>query len=119
MRHWSRHQVVQGMGAVGLGLVAGCRAWPWQATPAPRIPRIGFLGTSGPGNPYAEAFVQGLRAYGNEDGQSVTIEWRWSAVPDEYASLAAELVHLPVDVIVAYGTVGVLAARQATDTTPI
>ena len=36
---WSRRRFVQGAGAVGLGLLAGCGQWPGQAQPAPKVAR--------------------------------------------------------------------------------
>ena len=40
---WSRRQVVQGVGAVGLGLLAGCERWPGQTAPPAKVPRIDYL----------------------------------------------------------------------------
>src|SRR3954451_23268376 len=67
-----------------------------------------------------EAFRQGLRALGYVEGQTVIIEWRFRRQSlDEYAELAAELVRLPVDVIVAQGTAAIRAAKDASSATPI
>ena len=58
MTTYSRRQLVQGAGAVGLGLVAGCGRLPWQAEQQAKIPRVGLLaGTP----PWAEVFRQALR----------------------------------------------------------
>jgi|SRR5688572_17799098 putative ABC transport system substrate-binding protein len=118
----TRRQFMQGTGAVGLGLLAGCGRWPGQAMPAPSIPRLGFFFSapeSGPGGAFYEAFLQGLREHGYVDGQNIVIERRHSTVPSEWPSLATELVRLPVDVIVAPPTATALAAKQATSTIPI
>jgi hypothetical protein len=41
----SRRQIVQGAGAAGLGLLAGCGRWPGQAQ-APKVPTLGYLAPS-------------------------------------------------------------------------
>jgi putative ABC transport system substrate-binding protein len=66
------------------------------------------------------AFIQGLRELGYVEGQNITIvhrssEGRYQRLPD----LAAELVRLKVDVIVAPASQNVRAAKQATQTIPI
>jgi putative tryptophan/tyrosine transport system substrate-binding protein len=116
---WSRRQVVQGAGAVGLGLLAGCGRWPGQAQPPPRTARVGYLGSE-PDAPEHEAFRQGLRELGWINGRDLFIDYRWTERNDEFPTLATDLVGLPVDLIVAAaGTASVLAAQQATLTIPI
>jgi ABC-type uncharacterized transport system substrate-binding protein len=67
-----------------------------------------------------EAFRQGLRDLGYVDGRSVVIEYRDAEGKyDRLPALAAELVALKVDVIVAADTPAALAAKQATRTLPI
>jgi len=88
--------------------------------------RIGFL-ASGPPPPDSvppafplTAFRQGLRELGYVEGHTVILEERWAA--GELAllpALAAELVQLPVDVIVASGASAVRAATGATRSIPI
>jgi putative tryptophan/tyrosine transport system substrate-binding protein len=121
-RHLSRRRFAQGAGLAGLGLVAACAGPPFKAQTQTRTPTIGFLALltrgrtdDGP----TSAFLHGLRDLGYVEGQTIFIEWRFSDVPDEWPSLAAELVRLPVDIIVAPSTVGVLPAKQATSTIPI
>ena len=47
------------------------------------------------------AFLEGLRALGYVEGQTIAIEYRWAdGRPDRLSALAAELVGLPVDVLV-------------------
>src|SRR5262249_1759328 len=71
-------------------------------------------------SPYDEALRQGLHELGYLEGQNVVIERRYAdGQEDRFPQLAAELVRLPVDVIVAFGSPLVLAAKQATDTIPI
>jgi putative ABC transport system substrate-binding protein len=68
-----------------------------------------------------EAFLQGPRDLGYVEGRNLVIEWRDAeGKPERFPALAAELVALKVDVIVAAGgTLGALAAQQATRTLPI
>jgi ABC-type uncharacterized transport system substrate-binding protein len=85
-----------------------------------RVPRVGFIGNlSGP-SPVTQAFEQGLRELGYEDGRNIILEWRWNGGDSERLPvLTAELVRLNVDVIVAPGEAQVNAVRQATSTIPI
>ncbi len=95
---------------------------PAAAQPAKKVPRIGLLSglRSSPMPPAIEAFRQGFRDLGYVEGQNVVVEYRWAEGKDDrYAPLAAELVALGVDVIVAQGTQAAIAAKQATNTIPI
>jgi putative tryptophan/tyrosine transport system substrate-binding protein len=101
--------------------LAGCllaspmAAFAQQAT---KLVRVGILGNED--GPAWESFRQGMRDLGYLDSRTVTIESRWSeGKPERLPGLAIELVQLKVDVIVASGTQGVRAARQATGTIPI
>jgi putative tryptophan/tyrosine transport system substrate-binding protein len=117
---WSRRQLVQGLGAVGLGLLAGCGRPPWQAQPASKVYRIGYLSASSPMVETRDAFREGLAALGYVDGQNITLELRWAeAQAGQLTALATDLVNLPVDVLVVSGTRSIQAAMQATETTPI
>jgi putative ABC transport system substrate-binding protein len=124
----SRRRFVVGAGAAGLGLLGGCGRWPWQAEAPAKVYRIGWL-ISGPAestsppapgaSPNHDAFRQGLADYGYVVGQNVAIEYRATDQGlERLRELAAELVGLPTDVIVASATAAV-AAKQATDTIPI
>ena len=122
MTSYSRRQVVQGIGAVGLGLVAACGWWPGQTQPLSKVFRIGFLSGNTPlaSASSVEAFRQGLRAPGYLEGENLVIEWRWAEGHlDRLPTLAAELVHLMVDLIAASTTPAVAAAKHATHTIPI
>jgi putative tryptophan/tyrosine transport system substrate-binding protein len=67
-----------------------------------------------------QAFRRGLRELGHVEGRDYTIELRTAAgATERLGSLAAELVRLPVDVIVTRGTPAVLAAKSATSIIPI
>src|SRR5215831_5290926 len=86
-----------------------------------KIPRIGYL-TLGPPSPSAnqEAFRDGLRQLGYIEGQNIQVEYRYGGGKLEHLrELAAELVSLKVDVIVAANTQSIDSARQATHTIPI
>ena len=92
-----------------------------EAQQSKKVYRIGFLsaGSSLP-TPNVEAFQQSLRALGYVEGQNLAIEYRYAEnhlerLPD----LAAELVRLPVDLIVTSGTPATRAAKHATTTIPI
>jgi ABC-type uncharacterized transport system substrate-binding protein len=87
-----------------------------------RVPRIGIL----PPGPISErvhlweAFRQGLRDLGYVEGQNITLVFPSGEVkPERLPNLAADLVSLKVDVIVAAATVAVKAAKEATKTIPI
>jgi len=84
----------------------------------PKIPRIGYLTTtdSSPN----QALLQGLRDLGYVVGQNITIEHRSAeGKRDRVPELAAELVRLKVDIIVADGSGPSLDAKKATSTIPI
>ena len=84
------------------------------------MPVIGLLGID-PGAPGPVAFIQGLRDLGYTEGSNILIESRWAeGNPERFPALAAELVALKVNVIMsAGGTLGALAAKQATTNIPI
>ena len=100
-------------------LLAGALAA--EAQPAAKVPRIGYLGVDrASGHHVREAFLQGLRDLGYVEGRSVVIEYRFAEVKlERLPALAAELVSVKVDVIVAAVTATALAAKQATRTIPI
>jgi len=88
------------------------------------IPRIGFLSASSSSDPrtphYLGAFREGLRELGYVEGQNIAIEYRWAEGKyDRLPGLAAELVSLKVDIIVATALPAIQAAKQATGTIPI
>jgi putative tryptophan/tyrosine transport system substrate-binding protein len=105
--------------ALGL-LVAPLTA---EAQPLPRVHRVGLLSASAPRPEYdalAEALRQGLRNLGYVEGQNLVLEVRYAAGSQErLRDLAAELVRLPVEVLVAPGAAAIRTAQQATRTIPI
>jgi putative ABC transport system substrate-binding protein len=92
-----------------------------EAQQAAKVARIGYLGPNLAASPHLpEAFRHGLRDLGYVEGRTVVIEYRDAEGKFErLPALAAELVALKVDIIVAGGTPQPLAARQATGTIPI
>jgi putative tryptophan/tyrosine transport system substrate-binding protein len=93
-----------------------------EAQPSATVPRIGWLGGSTASTrPYLrEAFRQGLREHGWVEGQNIAIEYRWAeGKVDRLPALAAELVQLKVDVIIAGSPLTARAAKQATSELPI
>jgi putative tryptophan/tyrosine transport system substrate-binding protein len=111
----SRRQFVAG--TAGLGLLAGCGRLPWQEPAPAKLPRIGFLASGAPAD--FNGFRDGLRDFGYEDGRNVVIEYRDPGdQPERLADFAAELVALPVDVLVAASGLETAAAKQATKTIP-
>jgi len=86
-----------------------------------KIARIGYLSLDVATSAHLrDAFLQGLRDLGYVEGRNVAIEYRDAEGKSErLPPLAAELVALKVDVIVAGGTQHALAAKQATRTHPI
>ena len=64
--------------------------------------------------------IAGLRELGYVEGKNIIIEYRWAEGKYErLPGLAAELVQMKVDVIVAASTPAIQAAQQATTTIPI
>jgi ABC transporter substrate binding protein len=85
-----------------------------------KVARLGFLSNISPNADLRDAFREGLRELGYKEGQNLLVEYRsaeghYERLPD----LAAELVRLNVDVIVATGTPAPNAAKRATSTIPI
>jgi putative ABC transport system substrate-binding protein len=87
----------------------------------PRLVRVGFLSASLPAaDRMRPGLVDGLRQHGYAEGQNLVVEIRYAEARFErLPELAAELVRLRCDVIVAAVTQATLAARDATATIPI
>jgi len=85
-----------------------------------KLQRIGFLRSGQPPPAWVKALQQGLRDLGYVEGKSIVLEVRFTDKgPEGLSELAAELLRLNVDVIVASGTPAALAARDLTRTVPI
>ena len=122
-RVFLRDLTLLGVSAAGLAVLGGCGLVP---APTPRkVPRIGYLSV-GPRESQADfvdAFLAGLRGLGYVEDQTIVIEWRFNdplGPANQFQEFADELVHLPVDLIVAgASTPAANAAKQATRTIPI
>ena len=106
--------------------------FPSEGQQPAKVYRIGWLGISTggyetnprhcpiKGDPYWQAWVEGLRERGYIEGQNLVIECRWTEGREERApALAAEVVSLKIDLLAVYGTAQVRAAKQATSAIPI
>ena len=93
-------------------LLGGAAAWPLAARAQLTRARIGVL-ASLPLPPLIR-FSRKLQELGYVEGQNLQLDYRFAEGHDErYPDLAAELVAMPVDVIVTWGTPAVLAAKQS------
>ncbi len=87
-----------------------------------KVWRIGWLVTGSPTSHGISlaAFREGLQRLGYVEGTNIKIEYRWAeGDADRLPALAAELVRLDVDVILAGGAFGARAAKNATQRIPI
>jgi putative tryptophan/tyrosine transport system substrate-binding protein len=103
-------------------LLGGAAAWPLRA-PAQQViedkklPIVGWLVTGSPTSYQhsLSAFRDGLAAAGYREGQNIKIEYRWAeGKVSRLPELARDLVREQVDVILAGGSVGAEAAKDAT-----
>jgi putative ABC transport system substrate-binding protein len=95
---------------------------PVDAQQSTKVPRVGYLAavSASADAPRLEAFRQGLRDLGYVEGQNIIIDYRHEDRGFErLPTLAAELVRLKVDVLVAVTTNAALAAKKTTATIPI
>lgn len=104
-----------------IALLGGAAAaWPLAVRAQKYMPRLGVLMqvSSNLSTNSLDPFYQGMRELGYIEGQNVTIERRFGTI-DRLPELAAELVGLKVDLIYAWSTPAVRAAKHATSTIPI
>src|SRR5438128_2194115 len=114
------------MRLIGLAVVLSATlALAPLAAEAQQVGKVPLVGRLSPTNPSADApiragFQQGLRDLGWVEGQNIAIEYRYAeGKVDRFPELAAELVALKVDLIIAASTAGAVAAKRATGTIPI
>jgi putative tryptophan/tyrosine transport system substrate-binding protein len=107
-------------------LVGGAAAaWPLSApaqqpTTPVRQARVGVLTASPPTPAMLDAFREGMRERGYIEGQNLSIDVRCpQGAFEQHPAVAAELASTNVDVIVAWATPAVVAARRATSAIPI
>jgi ABC-type uncharacterized transport system substrate-binding protein len=113
------HRTVGGIVLLSLSVLLAFLAA--EAQQRDTVPRIGILTpASEASTPLWEAFRQGLRALGYMEGKDLILEYRFAAgQPERFATLAAELVRLKVDLLVTDATPAAQAAKDATSTIPI
>lgn len=100
----------------------GALAAPMAALGQPRgsSPRIGYLTLRARGHAFEAVFAAGMRELGYVEGKSIAIEWRFAdGMVEKLPALAAELVALRVDLIVAASTQAIQAAAASTKTIPV
>ena len=108
----------------GLGLGTLSAAIPTFAQQPTRVRRVGVLAErTRPPDQQADAFgafVLAMRELGYVEGKNLAIEWRYSETNDQrLLEMAAQLVRLEVDVIVAIGTISATAAKKIVTKIPI
>jgi putative ABC transport system substrate-binding protein len=99
---------------------AAAHAQEYKAQQKGKVYRVGYLGLGASRDALADSLLHALHDIGYIEGQNLVVEARWAAgnaarLPD----LADELARLKVDVIMAFSTQGVRAAKRATETIPI
>ena len=105
-------------------LVGGTVAWPFaaRAQPVRTLVRVGFLGgaSSSGGKALVDCFRTGMQNLGWVEGKNIDIAYRWTeGIAGQYPLVAAELVRLKPDVIVAVSTPGTQAIQRATREIPV
>ena len=103
-------------------LLAAAGPLPSLAQQQGRVWRVGFLSSvsASSSSQNTEAFIKGMRELGYVEGKNLAIEWRFAdGHLERLPALAADLVQLKVDVIVAAASSSISAAQQATTTIPI
>lgn len=108
---------------LSLAWLTGCvpRAGSPAVSAESRIPVVGYLA---PGSPppsgFQEAFLEGLRDHGYVPGENIFVEFRFAEEDQtRYPELVADLLSIPVDIIVAPNTPAVNAAKESTKKVPI
>jgi len=91
-----------------------------QAQQAGKVFRVGVLSLGVASTPYQQAFREGLREFGYVEGQNLLVEFRGADGREEkLTELAADVVRLKPDVLLATGSAATAAVRKATTSIPI
>ena len=105
------------LGTLAGGLLAAPLAAEGQQVK--QAPRVGILRYGSLPPSFIEPFRQELRELGYVEGQNIVVEYRFAQSVAQLPDVAAELIRLKVDVLVASGNPSVLPARNATSTIPV
>jgi putative ABC transport system substrate-binding protein len=115
-----REEIIMQLATVELIVILTLGFLAADAQPSAKVARIGYLSPAGgAGSPLAEAFRQGLHELGYVQGHNLVLEFRAATWGDQLPALAAELVQLPVDVLVVHSSAAAQAAKNTTTTLPI
>ncbi len=118
----SKIQNPKWVGIVAIGVAFAMCGAVAQAQQPKKVPRIGLLSPFSPSATasWHQAFRQGLRDLGWVEGKNISIEYRYAdGKNDRLPDLAADLVRLKVDIIVASVNTDALVAKNATRIIPI
>ena len=116
MRRWAAFLLA------GILSAAGVNAFAQSQPQAGRIYRVGFLAMGSPAvtEPMLGHFRRAMSELGYVEGRNLVIEQRWTdGTTERLPELAGQLVAAKVDLILAWGTPPVGAAKQVTKTTPV
>ena len=106
-----------------ISLVGGAAAtWTFAARAQQKTPLIGYMGNSTAALEanLLNAFREGLRDAGYEEGRNITIKYLWAdGQYDRFSTLVSELIAAKVDVIVTAGTPAALAVKQNPTNIPV
>lgn len=112
----NRRRLIIALGTGALSAPLACFAQPQRS----QVARIGLLESTSTSANQREALIARLRELGRIESKNISIEYRWAEGKYErLPGLAAQLVEMKVDVILAGGTPAVQAAKQATTSIPI
>jgi ABC-type uncharacterized transport system substrate-binding protein len=114
----TRRRSALSLAAFGLLMVAITA----EAQQPAKVWHLGILSGEPPTEslPVVTPFLEELQKLGYTEGGNIAIVWRWAEAREQkLPTLAAELVHRNVDVIVAMSAASVIAAKQATTAIPI
>jgi putative ABC transport system substrate-binding protein len=105
---------------IALSALLFALSFPAEAQQSKKVYRVGYLSPRLGIEAREEAFLQSMRDLGYIEGQNLTIEWRFATGKNAlFPELAAELVRLRADCVVAFGVAAIRAIKQLTDTIPI